>query len=225
MASRLVDEGVVVTIAAGNDGEQGPFRGSTGASGDGVLAVASVDADEIMAIPVGVKLTEGGKTETHEIAFLSDTYFDQFWSFTNVAVWAPSLNTSVLNDACDPLPKGTPSLKGKIVLLRQSLLCDEAQQSSNFVDYKPAGILFYHNMEADHLDTLTYDAYPSGLISDKAGALLIESLARGGSIRLNFAKVDRFVSLPYQWGGKGSAFTSWGGLWDLTLKPDIAAVS
>ncbi|TEA17727.1 Subtilisin DY [Colletotrichum sidae] len=43
VASRLVEEGVVVTISAANAGSQGPFYGSSGSSGRHVLAVASAD--------------------------------------------------------------------------------------------------------------------------------------------------------------------------------------
>jgi subtilisin family serine protease len=45
VASRLVDEGVVVTAAAGNDGGTGPFFASTGSSGRSVLSIASADTD------------------------------------------------------------------------------------------------------------------------------------------------------------------------------------
>ncbi|KAI9163832.1 Subtilisin NAT [Paramyrothecium foliicola] len=41
VASRLVDRGVVVTIAAGNSGNGGPYYASSGSSGDGVVCVAS----------------------------------------------------------------------------------------------------------------------------------------------------------------------------------------
>lgn len=38
VASRMVDQGVVVVIAAGNDGEDGPFSASNGASGQHVVS-------------------------------------------------------------------------------------------------------------------------------------------------------------------------------------------
>ncbi|KAL0936358.1 subtilase [Colletotrichum truncatum] len=44
VASRLVEQGVVVTISAANSGSQGAFYGSSGSSGKNVLAVASADA-------------------------------------------------------------------------------------------------------------------------------------------------------------------------------------
>ena len=43
VASRIVDQGVVVTFAAGNDGENGPFAASNGASGAHVLTVGAAE--------------------------------------------------------------------------------------------------------------------------------------------------------------------------------------
>ncbi|KAF6802989.1 subtilisin-like protease [Colletotrichum sojae] len=43
VASRMVDKGIVVTIAAGNEGSDGPFDMRTAASGKNVLAVAMAD--------------------------------------------------------------------------------------------------------------------------------------------------------------------------------------
>ncbi|KAH8174812.1 subtilase family protein [Sarocladium implicatum] len=43
VASRLVDRGVVVTIAAGNEGITGPFYSSSGSNGPGVLSVAAIN--------------------------------------------------------------------------------------------------------------------------------------------------------------------------------------
>ncbi|KAF4981815.1 hypothetical protein FZEAL_2442 [Fusarium zealandicum] len=43
LASRLVDKGIVVIASAGNEGEFGPFYGSSGALGHGVLAVAAAN--------------------------------------------------------------------------------------------------------------------------------------------------------------------------------------
>jgi len=42
VADRLVDEGIFISISAGNEGSAGPFFGSTGSSGKNVLAVASI---------------------------------------------------------------------------------------------------------------------------------------------------------------------------------------
>ncbi|KZL73062.1 subtilase [Colletotrichum tofieldiae] len=47
VASRLVEQGVVVTISAANSGSQGAFYSSSGSSGKNVLAVASADAPSV----------------------------------------------------------------------------------------------------------------------------------------------------------------------------------
>ena len=43
VASRLEDKGVVLTIAQGNDGTEGPWAASSPASGSHVFSIASVD--------------------------------------------------------------------------------------------------------------------------------------------------------------------------------------
>lgn len=43
VASRIVDQGRVVTIAAGNDGQYGAWYASSPATGKDVIAVASID--------------------------------------------------------------------------------------------------------------------------------------------------------------------------------------
>ncbi|KAI8170043.1 hypothetical protein K4K49_005461 [Colletotrichum sp. SAR 10_70] len=47
VASRLVEQGIVVTISAANSGSIGPFYGSSGSSGKNVLAIASADAPAV----------------------------------------------------------------------------------------------------------------------------------------------------------------------------------
>lgn len=68
IASRLVDEGVVVTIANGNSGEAGAFFGSTGSSGTNVLAVASVETETYPASPFELtSMTVDGVAETVKV--------------------------------------------------------------------------------------------------------------------------------------------------------------
>lgn len=63
VSSRLVDEGVVVTIANGNSGAAGAFFGSTGSSGTNVLAVASVETEVYPSSPFELTSTLDGETE------------------------------------------------------------------------------------------------------------------------------------------------------------------
>lgn len=70
IASRIVDKGVVVTISAGNEGYTGPFYGSSGSVGRGVLAVAAVnvssnprvDTNNPKNVPIPAYFTTWGPT-------------------------------------------------------------------------------------------------------------------------------------------------------------------
>lgn len=221
VASRLVDEGVVVTIAAGNSGEEGPFRASSGSSGENVLAIASVDPSTILAIPI-IATFDGQDTEANKIAYRPGPYLFPT-TITNASVYPLSLDPTIEDDACLPLPPDTPDLSDKIVLVRISTQCWDDQQTSNLVPYNPLGIIFYHNEEKEYSDPWTMDSVFVGIITPEAGVAMVETIAAGGSVTLDFSEIDGYVNMPYSGGGMGSYFTSWGATWDLQLKPDVAA--
>jgi hypothetical protein len=186
--------------------------------------VASVDPSDIVAIPIIATFSAGNGTETHELAYRPGSVMFPF-DMNKMPVYALTLNTTVTDDACLPLPEDTPDLSGTVVLVRQSLDCEDWQQADNVAPFNPAGIIFYHNLDVEYLDPFSHNEFPVGIVTDEAGALIVKTLASGGNVTLDFAEVDKYVVMPYQWGGTGSFYTTWGGLWDLTLKPDIAAVS
>lgn len=51
LASRMVDQGVVVVIAAGNAGEDGPFSASNGASGEHVVSTFEILSTSFFLCP------------------------------------------------------------------------------------------------------------------------------------------------------------------------------
>lgn len=80
MASRLVDQGVVVTISAGNSGDDGPFFASSGSSGKNVIAVASTDASVIAAPPFKA------------VFVLDGTANASTWHMSQQTIFGPSLD-------------------------------------------------------------------------------------------------------------------------------------
>ncbi|KAF8302531.1 subtilisin-like protein [Clavulina sp. PMI_390] len=94
-ASRIVDSGTIITIAAGNDGAEGAWYASGPAPGINVISVASVENLQPYGLPA-------------QLSF--DTYHFIF-ALTN--------DTTSPNDACEPLSLSTPNLSGKIVLVRR----------------------------------------------------------------------------------------------------------
>lgn len=228
VADRLVDEGVVITIAAGNYGGYGPLFGSNGSNGDNVLAIASVEASEIFAVPFAATFEKDGETVTHDLGYRANQISPYSGTLTNVPVYALSLNTSILNDACLPLPEGTPDLTGYIVLVRQTdyHVCFDYQQIENIIPTGAMGIMWYRQLGIAEawVDPVAWGQEPpfgTGVITPEAGQLIVDTIAAGGNVTFDFSNFNRYVSFPVEWGGVANDFTSWGGTVDLKLKPDV----
>ncbi|KAL5317596.1 hypothetical protein ACEPPN_014692 [Leptodophora sp. 'Broadleaf-Isolate-01'] len=222
VASRLVDEGVVVTISAGNSGAAGPFFGSSGSSGKNVVAVASVDSENIAATPFNATFSLDGASNTTTAGYLPSTFY-----FPNTIVDWPilplNLDTTTAADACTPYPAGTPRLEGKIPLVRRGT-CTFATKQANLQALGAEYILIYNNAATlvtpytDDWDTLI------GMITAEAGAAIIGTIKAGGNVTADFSiNPEMVVGLANAAGGRPSIFTSWGSLYDLQMKPDIAA--
>ncbi|KAL0260198.1 hypothetical protein SLS55_003882 [Diplodia seriata] len=221
VASRIVNKGVVVTIAAGNSGDAGPFFASSGSSGKDVLAIASVDADTFPAQPFSLTFLTNSSSNTTTAGYIPAT--SNFpatirdWPITPL-----TLNTSEAADACSALPASTGNLSHVIPLVRRGT-CTFATKQANLQAFGAQYILFYNNDSP--LVSLSTDATGSlaGLITASAGAAIVATVSGGGTVLADFTANASVVGLYNAAGGGPSAFTSWGGLYDLSLKPDVAA--
>ncbi|PVH88760.1 subtilase [Cadophora sp. DSE1049] len=222
VASRLVDEGVVVTISAGNSGAAGPFFGSSGSSGKNVVAVASVDSENIAASPFNATFLLDGASNTTTAGYLPSTFYFPS-SIVDWPIIPMTLDTTTAADACTPFPNGTPSLEGKIPLVRRGT-CTFATKQANLHALGADYILIYNSAAA--LVTPSTDNYDSliGMITAEAGAAIIATVKAGGNVTADFSlNPEMVVGLANAAGGRPSIFTSWGGLYDLQMKPDVAA--
>ncbi len=116
-ASRLVEQGVVVTIANGNDGYSGAFTESSGSNGEYVLAVASVNANVVAAASFDAVIAQGGSStpppsRTRPLYSGTDPHY-QGWPIV-----AFDLDPSSDNDACS-LSDEQANFNGSIVLVNQ----------------------------------------------------------------------------------------------------------
>lgn len=136
---------------------------------------------------------------------------------------ALSFNTSNDREACDPYPEGTRNLTGVIPLIRRGF-CSFTIKVNNLETLGAEYILFYNNE-----DTLTAPGYPFtepivGLVTAEIGEALIDILKTNGSVMADFSvNPEDPISYINPHGGEPDYFTSWGPLYDLSLKPDIAA--
>ncbi|KAG6227797.1 hypothetical protein E4U25_007778, partial [Claviceps purpurea] len=115
LANLIVEHGVPCIIAAANDGDSGLFYINGGASGKGVMAMASLDNIEVPLISYHSSYTiDGGR----KIDFLYTPGADVQWG-VSMPLYSTSLDYHVGDDACQPLPANTPGLKNYLVLVRR----------------------------------------------------------------------------------------------------------
>ncbi|GME30155.1 putative glucan synthase protein [Neofusicoccum parvum] len=221
VASRIVNKGVVVTIAAGNSGAAGPFFPSSGSSGQEVIAVASVDAETFPAQPFSATFTTNSSANTTTLGYIPST-FNFPATITDWPIVPLNFNTSEAADACSPLPADTRNLSQVIPLVRRGT-CTFAVKQANLQEFGAQYILIYNNESPLISPGTTEEGSLIALITADAGAAIINTVKAGGIVTGDFSANPSVVGLYNSAGGRPSTFTSWGALYDLSLKPDIAA--
>ncbi|KAF8210672.1 peptidase S8/S53 domain-containing protein [Mycena galopus ATCC 62051] len=111
VASRIAAQGRVVTVATGNNGEDGAWYTSD--------PVASVDN---IVSPIQNATVQGVTPRPHRaFEIFAGSYFETLP--LNVAgewpIYATSTNISQLDDACNPLPDNTPNLSSYVVITQK----------------------------------------------------------------------------------------------------------
>ena len=128
LSSRISATGKILTIAAGmlqsvkrrnfglrrgtgNDGSKGAFYTSSPGNGIDAISVASLDNTVISLQNATV----------HGITHDPITYFETFPLpiTTTLPIFVISTDTTVVDDACNPLPDSTPDLSGFVVIVRR----------------------------------------------------------------------------------------------------------
>lgn len=150
VVSRIVDNGVPCTLAAGNDGLMGMFTANDAGDGKGVTAVGSFD--NVMTPIILSKGTyhlgdPSSQTPSSEdtMAATAFGWLPGYPVFHNITLplWAASHNSSLDDDACATLPDSTPNLSKYVVLLRLGGPCSAETKVKNVAAFGAQYILFY----------------------------------------------------------------------------------
>lgn len=219
VASRIAREGVVVTISAGNSGAAGAFYGSSGAAGKDVVAVASIAAEKLPATPFEATFNDEAPTT---LGYLPSTYYFpaevQDWP-----VVVLNFDTSDPADGCEPYPEDTPRIEEAIPLVRRGS-CPFSQKQENLEALGAKYILIYNSESPITTPFTDRESSLIGMITAETGASIIKAVEDGGEVTVDFSvNPEQPYGLEYPAGGRPSDFTSWGGLYDLQIKPDVAA--
>ncbi|RMJ15865.1 hypothetical protein CDV36_004442 [Fusarium kuroshium] len=224
VASRIVDQGVLVTISAGNDGQAGPFAASSGSSGAHVLAISSIDGDVIATTSFNATFSNGRKEETVNVPYMPAAD----WYPSDVDGWPViplGLDTTVADEACSPLPNNTRNLTHSVVLVRRGG-CNFSQKQENLAAFGATHVLIYTNeMPIVAPSSVSQDG-SIAMITREAGAAIIKTIKAGGNVTADFTTppMKSLTGVPNEeTGGAPSYFTSLGATNDLFIKPDVAA--
>jgi minor extracellular serine protease Vpr len=213
-STRLVNKGVVVVAAAGNDGPLGLYATGVPSVGAKVISVASFH-------------------NTHlRLPYFTISPDDAHIGYSTPA-FAPAAPTSgslemartgtaaSTADACDPLPPG--SLTGAAALIRRGT-CAFHLKALNAQNAGAAAVVLYNNAP-EHIGAITVEGMPPITIpvvgiSGTFGTLIDSRLASGP---VTMTWTDQLDSFSNAQAGLIAASSSYGVSPDLALKPTIGA--
>ncbi|KAJ8076315.1 hypothetical protein PM082_000736 [Marasmius tenuissimus] len=205
VASRIAQSGKVVTISAGNDGESGSWYTSGPANGIDVISVASFDNT---VVPAQFVTVQGPGVNHDPITYYSLTPFPVT---EPLPLYATSNNTSIEDDACNPLPDDTPDLSRFLVI-----------EKLKNIHAKGGNTTFIYDNGKGFATVSTPTNYTTSLIQAADGEFLVKQFAAGVPVTVSFPQTGgAMVHNPD--GGLISYYSSYGPTNDMFFKPAIAA--
>ncbi|KAG9127742.1 hypothetical protein FRC07_010194 [Ceratobasidium sp. 392] len=208
VASSIADAGKVVTVAAGNEGQYGAWYTSSPGTGLNVISVGSVDNT---VINIQNATTSTGRGIPY-YSFLPANIPD------GLKMYATSSDTSIANDACNPLPASTPNLADYVVVIRRGG-CAFTQKLGNAAAFGAKNFLISNNV-VEPLSGITVGNYTAFLITKEDGDYLVkEAIPANSTVKFG----NQPYAMPSPNGGLMSEFTTYGPTNDMYLKPAISA--
>ena len=213
-STRLVNEGVVVVAAAGNDGPLGLYATGTPSVGEKVISVASFHNTHLR-LPYFTVSPDGTR-----IGYSSATGAPPAPTSGN-ALMARTGTAASTADACTALAPG--SLAGTVALIRRGT-CTFHVKALNAQNAGAAAVVLYNNVP-EHIGSITVaGAVPITIpvvgISGTHGTLIDSRLASGP---VTMTWTDQLDSFPNSLAGLIASTSSYGVSPDLSLKPSIGA--
>ncbi|CDO69143.1 hypothetical protein BN946_scf185042.g45 [Trametes cinnabarina] len=212
VSSRIAATGKIVTIAAGNDGAKGSWYTSGPGNAINAISVASLDNT---VIPLQNATVHGVKHDPI-------TYFATFPLPVNgtLPIFTTSNDTTIVDDACNPLPDDTPDLSSFVVIVKRGT-CTFVQKLTNVAAKGGKVSLIYDN--GSGFSAIDVGNFTATLIQEADGDFLVNEFASGAQVSLSFPQSGASFNFPDASGGLISSFTSYGPTNDFFFKPAIAA--
>ncbi|KAJ7072023.1 peptidase S8/S53 domain-containing protein [Mycena amicta] len=212
VSSRIAATGKIVTVAAGNEGASGSWFTSGPANGINAISVASVDN---VVIPL----------QSIDVTGVTHAPIVYYATFPipvegTLPLYATSNDTTVVDDACNPLPANTPDLSGFVVLVRRGT-CTFVTKLANVAAFGAKTTLIYDN--GNGFAGIDVGNFTAVLIQAEDGVFLGQTLAAGTPVSVTFPQTGGGVNFEDPTGGLVSTFSTFGPSNDMFFKPAIAA--
>ncbi|KAF9188153.1 hypothetical protein BGZ50_001521 [Haplosporangium sp. Z 11] len=214
LGDKLVERGMVLIAAGGNDGSEGVWMVSDASLGELSSSVASVDnTHEIYRT-----FTYGGATHPYAPSLAWDKPIDLPASATLVPVFEKN---GSLSDGCDPETYSGINVADKIVLVLGDVTrCKSGERGVVAQAAGAAGMLIMTTPLGIASLGGTPD-FPMGSIENRAGRALLKAFKANPDNTFTWSKKTSVVSI--EGNGAPSSFSSLGLDGELRSKPDISA--
>ncbi|KAI9271331.1 peptidase S8/S53 domain-containing protein [Sporodiniella umbellata] len=208
VANRISESGSIVVAAAGNEGGEGAFYISAPGSGKSTVSVASIDNTHTLTPAFQVK---DGASYPYLLSATTESFIE--------GMLIPFSSDNDDNDACNGTnPKH--DLSGRLVLVKRGV-CELNEKARNVQRLGGTGVVIYNNVSGA----------PFRPRADAATIPVISvTLESGQEMKSKIDQepleiVDKMVQVPQKvpTGDQVSVFSSVGPLYDMSLKPDLAA--
>ncbi|KAH6693523.1 minor extracellular protease vpr [Plectosphaerella plurivora] len=224
--NRLTEKGVICIVAAGNEGAEGLFFGADPSAAE---SVSSVAAFENTRTPVLVTEATYETDDGHAEVFGFHPGSPAAWDTTiSLPLYATSHDVEIPDDACDPLPEGTPDLSGYITLIRAGT-CTYATKVENAVAHGAKYVVIYNNLPGiPEIDASSTDVMAVAAVEGRQGVSWVRKLNSGVGVTLHMVDPetsdDFLITVENTFnGGYLTDFTTWGPTWELNVKPNFGA--
>ncbi|EJD37123.1 subtilisin-like protein [Auricularia subglabra TFB-10046 SS5] len=229
VASRVAEQGTVVTMSGGNDGDYGPFFFGAPANGKDVIAVASVNnlarmyqtmTTNVEHAPIPYKISDPLEDLDGWPVDVPETPFP---------VYALTADPMYNATACEPLGDDVPDLTGYAVVFRSAHwpevltpdMCEVEIQIRNIAKKGAEFFIIYDPEWEPYVGNIPNKEVLLRNIDD--GIWLVNQFNKGTNLTVTFKQHGSGVDVPNPNGGLTSLFSSFGPTQDLLFKPALGA--
>ncbi|KAJ7594531.1 subtilisin-like protease [Mycena floridula] len=193
-----------------------PSSWYTSSPGNGISVISVASLDNTVT-PIETAVVEG-------VAHDPIPYFNLFPFPVNDSrpIFATSNDTTVVDDACNPLPDSTPDLSPFVVIVRRGT-CSFAQKIGNIQAKGATVALIYDNGSGFSAIDIGNTTVIASLIQAADGVFLVQQFVAQAPITITFPQTGGLTQFPNPLGGLISSFSSYGPTNDMFFKPAVAA--